>query len=45
LRKRAVARVERAIAIKMKRVMAISAKRMIARKSKGNGKEGGDGKQ
>ncbi len=38
-------RAERAIAMETKKVMAMLTKRVIACKSNGNGKEGGDGEQ
>jgi hypothetical protein len=44
LRKRAMARAERAMAMKTKRVIAMAKKRVVACKSDGNGKEDGDGK-
>ncbi len=39
-----MARAERAMAMKTKRVIAMAKKRVVACKSDGNGKEDGDGK-
>ncbi len=40
-----IARAERAMAMETKRVMAIAKQRIIALKSNGDGKEGGNGEQ
>ncbi len=45
MRKWAMARTERAMAMEMKNVIAMAKKRVIAHKSNGDGKEDGDGER